>query len=58
MITPILDALHDRWMPRTGVLQRRQKAADELQAEWRQEPRELRKDAETPEAMRGALRLR
>lgn len=52
------DALHDRWMPRGGVIQRRQKAADELQTERRQEPRELRKDGETPEAMRGALRLR
>lgn len=52
------DALHDRWMPRGGVIQRRQKAADELQTERRQEQRELRKDGETPEAMRGALRLR
>jgi hypothetical protein len=52
------DALHDRWMPRTGVIQRRQKVAEELQIERRQEPRELRKDGETPEAMRGALRLR
>lgn len=52
------DALNDRWMPHAGVIQRRQKVADELQADCRQEPRELRKDAETPEAMRGALRLR
>lgn len=52
------DALHDRWMPRAGVLQRRQKAADELQRERLQERQELRKDGETPDAMPGALRLR